>query len=191
MWVAPRNVPVRGVPKPAANPAPNAPGCGGYFAASPDAHSWSPTWKTSSNGATLYAQQCLLCGTRGRAIKRADLVRDGVDLDVLPEFNEEFREDQYRRTLEAFDARREAERSDWFQKYDEYLATPAWEARRAAVMKRSAGLCEGCRERPATQVHHLTYEHVFDEFLWELVAICNSCHKRIHPHMGGDQKCPK
>jgi len=33
---------------------------------------------------------------------------------------------------------------------------------------------------PATEVHHLTYQHVGHEFLFELVAICRECHTRWH-----------
>jgi 5-methylcytosine-specific restriction endonuclease McrA len=51
---------------------------------------------------------------------------------------------------------------------------------RNRVIKRDGGLCRGCSEAPATQVHHLTYEHIGNEFDWELVAICRRCHQRYH-----------
>lgn len=54
-------------------------------------------------------------------------------------------------------------------------------------MQRAAHVCEGCRTARATEVHHLTYEHCGDEFLWELVAICRSCHERYH---GGKEPSP-
>ena len=31
-----------------------------------------------------------------------------------------------------------------------------------------------------TQCHHLTYENVGEEFLFELVALCSDCHERLH-----------
>jgi 5-methylcytosine-specific restriction endonuclease McrA len=53
--------------------------------------------------------------------------------------------------------------------------------RRSKVGSRdSRGVCEGCREQPASEVHHLTYEHVGEEFLWELEAVCDDCHSRVH-----------
>lgn len=64
--------------------------------------------------------------------------------------------------------------------YAEYLRSPAWASKRERVMQRAGGVCEGCRGRPATEVHHLTYEHVTQEFLFELVAICGDCHARLH-----------
>jgi 5-methylcytosine-specific restriction endonuclease McrA len=36
------------------------------------------------------------------------------------------------------------------------------------------------RLKRATQVHHTTYKHVGNEFLWELRAICDECHDRFH-----------
>lgn len=48
------------------------------------------------------------------------------------------------------------------------------------MLTRDNYLCQGCRVRRATQVHHLTYDHVGNEFLFELVAICETCHTRLH-----------
>jgi len=66
------------------------------------------------------------------------------------------------------------------QRYSEYLQTDAWKERRQLVLQRAGGLCEGCRQEPASEVHHLTYDHIGSEFLWELVAICRWCHARYH-----------
>ena len=40
----------------------------------------------------------------------------------------------------------------------------------------------------ATQVHHLTYQHVFAEFAFELVAVCDECHARLHPRNDNDEE---
>lgn len=69
---------------------------------------------------------------------------------------------------------------DWATLYADYLRSAEWAARRDKVMERASHRCEGCRERLATDVHHLTYEHVTQEFLFELVALCAECHDRIH-----------
>jgi hypothetical protein len=42
--------------------------------------------------------------------------------------------------------------------YQEYLASKGWERTRRKVLDRARYICEGCRERRSTQVHHLTYE---------------------------------
>ena len=69
---------------------------------------------------------------------------------------------------------------DWPELYADYLKSEEWAARRAKVMQRAGHCCEGCREQPAIDVHHLSYEHVTQEFLFELVALCRDCHGRIH-----------
>jgi 5-methylcytosine-specific restriction endonuclease McrA len=69
---------------------------------------------------------------------------------------------------------------EWWATYNAYLESDAWWQLRPRVFKRAGGMCEGCGRLPATQVHHLTYLHVTNEFLWELVAICDACHERVH-----------
>lgn len=64
--------------------------------------------------------------------------------------------------------------------YAAYLVTPEWRERARLVMERANYLCEGCRKSRATEVHHITYDHVCAEFLWELYAVCGSCHARFH-----------
>ena len=75
------------------------------------------------------------------------------------------------------------ERRVWWAEYDAYLASPEWAARRDLVLDRAGGICEGCRCARATQAHHRNYDHVGDEFLFELVAVCDACHRRLHPHL--------
>jgi 5-methylcytosine-specific restriction endonuclease McrA len=69
------------------------------------------------------------------------------------------------------------ENERWRAWYQQYLQTPEWRARRQAVLERARGLCEGCRQRPAGKVRHLTYAHAGYELLWELVAVCESCNE--------------
>lgn len=86
--------------------------------------------------------------------------------------------------------RREAEQREWRRAYDQYLASPEWNRRRALVMKRADNMCEGCGQRYATQVHHLRYprgcspgsrEWLAQEKLFDLRAICGACHDDVHP----------
>jgi hypothetical protein len=75
---------------------------------------------------------------------------------------------------------------EWWRQYNDYLRSSEWFCRHDLVLQRANGICEGCRRRPATQVHHLTYNHVRNEFLWELVAICDVCHERFHENSKSD-----
>jgi 5-methylcytosine-specific restriction endonuclease McrA len=74
----------------------------------------------------------------------------------------------------------EIEKATWFAEHDAYLKTAKWLKKREVVLKRAKGICEGCGEKKATQVHHLNYDHWKDEMIWELVAICGDCHEIVH-----------
>lgn len=88
---------------------------------------------------------------------------------------------EYERQRQERERQVAAENEQWQAWYQGvYLKSPAWKARREKVMRRADGICEGCLVETATEVHHLTYKHVGDEFLWELRAICRSCHERLH-----------
>lgn len=69
---------------------------------------------------------------------------------------------------------------EWREAYENYLQSEQWQQKRRLVFKRCGMTCEGCREATATQVHHLTYEHLGNELLWELAAVCRECHERVH-----------
>lgn len=125
-------------------------------------------------------RQCLDCGRNLGSVRRGKL-----GTADLPPFDHGLRE----RVLEARrgETRRlqDERRRAWWDWYAAYLACPEWHVRRAAVLERDGGRCrvEGC-DRPATQVHHLTYERVGYELLDDLAAVCDECHRKIHPHLG-------
>ncbi len=71
----------------------------------------------------------------------------------------------------------EAERK---RQYDAYMQSPAWRFKRQQVLDRDGGICQVYRKREATEVHHLTYTRFGCEMLFDLLAICEDCHDRIH-----------
>jgi 5-methylcytosine-specific restriction endonuclease McrA len=75
---------------------------------------------------------------------------------------------------------RAREDAAWRARYDAYMQSPEWAAKRRLVLQRARYKCEGCARRKASQAHHLTYEHLGNEFLWELKAVCRRCHARFH-----------
>jgi hypothetical protein len=81
----------------------------------------------------------------------------------------------------AEDSRSAALAGDWESRYAAYRRTPRWQKKRSLVLRRANGICEGCAEAPAEVIHHLSYDHMGDELLFELVALCHWCHERAHP----------
>lgn len=160
----------------------------GYSYLSCDCDRTAVRIRTQSNGVQIYALQCLDCGRQIRAVSK-----NAPEILEMPNripFDEALKEHWRQRVQEHTHAqvqereRQQQERTtEWWQQYTAYLETTAWQLKRQAVLTRANNWCEGCGKRQATQVHHTTYKHVFDEFLFELVAVCEFCHRRIHPEM--------
>lgn len=132
-------------------------------------------------GAIQYVHQCLRCGeSRNQPLAKIKALEANAGVEPPP-FDDQLREIwEQRRSESAESINKRFSRDAFFADYDQYLKSDAWAKRRAMVMKRARSLCEGCGENPATEVHHLTYAHVGREFLFELVALCEPCHDRLH-----------
>ena len=61
--------------------------------------------------------------------------------------------------------------------YKRYLASREWAVRREAVRARCGGWCERCHLLPLAATHHLTYEHIGNEPLEDLLGVCVPCHE--------------
>jgi 5-methylcytosine-specific restriction endonuclease McrA len=138
-------------------------------------------YKLTKASTKIFFLQCLTCGDTTRIPKDKVTNPDSFDIKLV---DEELRDkwwkarDNYRSQL--YREHEIKEKKEWFDWYDTYLKSPMWAKKRAVVLKRANYICEGCLEKPATQVHHLTYKHVGNEMLFDLVAICDDCHRIIH-----------
>jgi 5-methylcytosine-specific restriction endonuclease McrA len=131
--------------------------------------------RTFSNGSVHYCNQCQICGTSVSKVKKRDLPRGRLGV-----WNDSIRL-AWRDVLNRlYEMRREVKDKQFWGWNREYLQSPAWKAISKKVLDRANGLCEGCGERTACEVHHVTYKHVGNEFLFELKAVCGPCHDRLH-----------
>lgn len=142
---------------------------------------WEYRRQEAVNGSEHFYKQCLVCGQRKRVKKdeihptrRAEAGE--VDDGIADAWTRHLRSEVERR----LDARRHAEKEEWDTWYAQYLETSEWKHRRQLVLKRASGICEGCGEAMAAVVHHLTYDRVGHEMLYDLVALCRNCHDRVH-----------
>ena len=133
------------------------------------------------SGAIHYVMQCQRCGARAsNALRKAKGVEPpAFDLELERRWKEAW-EAERSAIWDAYKRDETSRHAAYRDKYHDYLASPEWKARRAKVLERCKGICEGCAEQPASDVHHLTYMHVGEEFLYELVALCRECHGRAH-----------
>lgn len=148
-----------------------------------------------NNGAAQYWYQCLSCGEKcGSALKHEFVRKQLGSLDKADLFDQyllEVKQREYwdKRQREAqsrqadYQLEKAAQDAIWWAQYNEYLTTEKWRDKRRRVLERDDYMCQACLKRHATDVHHLTYERVFNEPLFDLVSVCTPCHEELHPHM--------
>lgn len=147
-------------------------------------------YKNYETGYTFYHLHCSFCGTIIKRLSKSEVMQ--LDVSKVLEFDDEDyrknREAQWKKRNDEYQEirRLEQESNDraWLEKYTKYLQSPEWREKRKLVMLRAQGICEGCRKANATEVHHLTYERLGDEMLFDLVAICKMCHDKIPNRFG-------
>lgn len=138
-------------------------------------------YRLASNNTKMYQLQCTRCGELfGEWIPHANI--DNSDNVVIIDDGLKERYTETIRELEVAlkEVQRKVEKKDFDNNYEEYLKSPGWLKKRNQVLKRCNYLCEGCRINKAIAVHHLTYNNIYKEFLFELVGICKNCHEKIH-----------
>lgn len=66
------------------------------------------------------------------------------------------------------------------EEYQEYLKTEHWQRLRAERLKIDNYKCQYCGRPYDLQVHHLSYDNLWNENVYEdLITLCKSCHKCI------------
>lgn len=66
--------------------------------------------------------------------------------------------------------------------YGSFLHSDYWKFVRYAVQKRDNFECQLCGNKKNLIVHHLTYDHHFDEWNHkeDLITLCSGCHENVH-----------
>lgn len=65
--------------------------------------------------------------------------------------------------------------------YDRYIAqSPEWQRKRRDAFALYGRKCAKCKSSRGLQVHHKTYEHLFNEPMEDLMILCFHCHKEVH-----------
>lgn len=65
--------------------------------------------------------------------------------------------------MEELSQERRERSEEWWAKYNAYLISPEWLAKLERVLWRDNYFCQSCLEERARQVHHKTYERIFNE----------------------------
>lgn len=134
----------------------------------------------SSNKRKHYRMQCQRCGHARPVAKHTLLPQDRIE--ARPEDKALAHRWQSRKRIRIDELRSlggRARSEDWWEWYGRYLRSEQWASKRERVLERDGHVCRACLLRPAEQVHHTTYDHVGNEPLFELVAVCRTCHDEI------------
>lgn len=140
----------------------------------------------TSNGGFQLRKQCLDCG---------ELVGGSYKRDMVPVFNQwplvdevarqrsqNVHRDKFDRRQQLIEQFRQEEQQAFWDYYNAHLNSSEWREKCRLKRERANNLCEGCGVNKVNHIHHLTYENLGDELLFELVAVCVECHQKIHPH---------
>lgn len=136
--------------------------------------------RTYANGVVHFVYQCVWCGASGRSIKKEQaLALGGADAST---FDDGLRDRYWEEARRQRDSLYEDEHGKRQAEYQAYLRSPTWRRKRERRLAMDRWQCQarlgGCTGT-ATEIHHLTYAHKFDEPLFDLVSVCGECHERI------------
>lgn len=149
-------------------------------------------YSVASNGVRQFREQCVACGELSQFLRHSDPrvmaaanpspvdegLREAHQQAISLEVQRRYAVQHDLDTMQRLRERDEAD-TKWWAEYNVYLQSGDWQARRRMVLERDNYLCQACRVARASQAHHLTYAHLFAEPLFDLIAVCDPCHRRI------------
>jgi hypothetical protein len=66
------------------------------------------------------------------------------------------------------------------EEYHNYLKSPEWKAFRKLAFEHYGRKCSECDRTKTLQIHHKTYDNIFNEKLEDVVVLCEYHHKKVH-----------
>lgn len=67
-----------------------------------------------------------------------------------------------------------------YNNYDDYIKSKHWQDKKQEYFRFHDRQCIECGSIKAIHLHHMTYEHIGNERLSELIPLCEMCHKATH-----------
>ena len=129
---------------------------------------------TMKNGQKRVRKQCLKCGNSDATTYKHSIFKN---IYSLPLYQPELREKFIQKKADERHLRRGVGAKNYYN--DIYLKSEEWKSKRENVLKRDNYTCVCCEDK-ATQVHHINYNHVYQEKEKELISVCKNCHEGIH-----------
>jgi hypothetical protein len=130
--------------------------------------------------------QCLNCGqSTSNAISHSKFSKE--EIDTLPRFDEQLRADWWnnkdlrrKEVAESFAQEAKQKLADRKLLYHDHLKSEKWKEKRRLVIQKQNNICQGCLNAEIDDIHHLSYDNLGDELLFQLIGLCRDCHKKTH-----------
>lgn len=72
-------------------------------------------------------------------------------------------------------------RRHYKQRYHEYLSSEEWKKKRLERLKIDKFTCQNCGNKSSRlDVHHITYETLYNESINDIITLCHPCHFKLH-----------
>lgn len=68
----------------------------------------------------------------------------------------------------------------------QYMQSQKWRLLSNYIKVRDKHQCQLCNSKQQLEVHHQTYENLFNEKEEDLITLCRNCHQQIHNKLGYD-----
>lgn len=126
-----------------------------------------------------FVRQCMTCGIEVAGIKKG-----GSEMRHMAEVlakDESLHNAWQQAITEYWDNYHAGQQRERQEDYDDYVSpyNEEWQYKRQLVFRRDKHVCQICGGYGNT-VHHLTYDHFKNEFLFELVCLCQPCHEQYY-----------
>ena len=147
-------------------------------------HEFIPILFTISNGNTvvrLYCTKCHFLEPNSRPKSDYNVSQLPVkDLAEYRVFSDRIYSEEMAEVKNFTDELSRYSYGEMVMDYQTYLSSDYWKDKRTSVLTRDNYTCQICG-KPAEIVHHFSYVHIGNEFMFELVSLCRECHKIYHP----------
>ena len=138
--------------------------------------------RITDKGQKFIYEQCENCGGR---VKSSPLSFKKFGEKITGDYKTELLDIRFRKLEEEMEILTKEKHQyniteSRFAIYQNYIASDKWKEKRVLALERDNYLCQKCKIKSASDVHHLSYENLGNENLNELLSLCRECHLEIH-----------
>lgn len=146
-------------------------------------HDFEPVAFTVSNGSIqirMYCKKCHYIKSNSESHAKFDVTKlSKAIMENYRTFWDDLCDKEFSSIREFTNRLNEKTHNFEQREYSEYLKSDWWRKRRIDALERDNYICQICGNK-ADDVHHMTYINRGNEYLFEIVSFCVSCHKEYH-----------